>query len=332
MKILVTGGNGNISWWFVKLAVDKGHQVYALGRNFEKPTRRNLPNEVIKLQSDIRNIEETKKVLNGMTFDVVCDFLCFDKNQANDAIELFENITNHYIFISSEAIYKRETKYLPFKETTPQVDLEVSGNYIKGKIEAEQVFKDAYQKLNFPVTIIRPSFTYDTLMPTSIGLNCFTAINRYQKDNIALIAGDGTNLWSFTHARDFGRALLGIAGNEKSIGEDYHITTDEWLTWLDATEIILKHLKLPNCSIIHIPNKNILEEKVFGDFNLNFNKLYHNIYDNSKIKQLLPNWKAEINFEEGIKETIDWLFEDAKHQRINKILDEILINYTRNLK
>lgn len=322
MKILVTGGNGNISWWFVKLAFEQGYDVYVIGRNFDKPTRRELPIGVNKIVCDIRGFEATKRTLAGLHFDVICDFLCYNKEQARQAIELYKEKTDHYIFISSEAIYKRETKFLPFKETTPIADLEFSGNYIKGKIEAEIEFKNAYETLSFPLTIIRPSFTYDTLMPTSIGFNCYTAIRRYKEDNIAPIAGDGNNLWTFTHARDFARSLIGVIANKQSIGEDYHITSDEWLTWMDATKIILDALQLPNVKFLNIPKQLILNDSFFGEKDLLKNKIiYNNTYDNTKIKKLLPEWSATISFKNGVIETLKWLDEDSLRKRINPLLD-----------
>lgn len=322
MKILITGGNGNISWWFVQLAFEQGHDVYVIGRSFNKPTRRELPFGIHKIVCDIRDFEATKKTLAGLHFDAVCDFICYNKEQALQAIELYREKTDHYVLISSEAIYKRETKFLPFKETTPTADLEISGKYIRGKIEAEIEFKKAYESLDFPLTIIRPSFTYDTLMPTSIGFNCYTAIRRYKEDNIALIAGDGDNLWTFTHARDFAHALLGVIANKQSIGEDYHITSDERLTWIDATKIILETLQLHDTKIVHIPKQWILENSFFGEKDSLKNKITHNnTYDNTKIKKLLPEWSSTISFKNGVAETLKWLDENPLRQRINPLLD-----------
>jgi len=328
MKILITGGNGNISWWVTKKAIEQEHDVYVLNHKATSVTRRELPPEAIKIQCDIRNSEETQCALKDFYFDVVCDFICYNQEHALDAIELFHNRTNQYIFISSESIYKRETKYLPFKENTPLSDPAYSGKYIRGKIEAERVFIDAYEKLNFPVTIIRPSYTYDTLMPSSIGLNCFTAIQRYQIDNTALIAGDGVNLWTFTHAKDFANALLALMENQKSIGEDYHITSDEWLTWIDATSIILNHLELKSAKMIHIPRDIVLNTKLLGDTDLIYQKMSHNIYDNSKIKTLLPHWHAEVTFNDGVGETLQWLFESPARQRINPLLNDLIMQLT----
>jgi nucleoside-diphosphate-sugar epimerase len=330
MKILVTGGNGNISWWFVKLAVEYGHQVYVIGRSFEKPTRREIPKDVVQIHCDYRNIEETQQVLSGLAFDVVCDFICYNKEHAQNAIKLFKATTQHYIFISSESIYQKKTEFLPFKETTPVSDPKTSGKYIGGKIEAEAVFKKAFEEFSFPVTIIRPSYTYDTLIPTSIGLNCYTAINRYLLDNVVLIAGDGINLWTFTHAKDFGRALIGVIGNPEAVGEDYNVTSDEWLTWNDLTAIIIETIQLPNPKVIHIPREKVLGFELLGDTNLLTHKLSHSIYDNSKIKKMRPDWKAEIGFREGITKTLQWLQENSVRQRINPSLDALIINLTKS--
>jgi len=234
--------------------------------------------------------------------------------------------------ISSESIYQRKTKYLPFKENTPLNDPKKSGKYIAGKIEAETELKKAFENFAFPLTIIRPAYTYDTILPTSIGMTCFTAVNRYMLDKTALLAGDGMNLRTFTHSRDFARALLGVIGNHNAIGEDFHITTDEWLTWNDTTEIIVQHLHIQNPKIIHIPREKIFSFELLGDADILDQKMSHNIFDNSKIKKLLPTWSAQIGFQEGIRETLDWLFEDTIRQRINLSLDALILNITKDFR
>ncbi len=323
MKILITGANGNISWYFVQLAINSGYEVYAIGRSFNKVTRRSLPKKVKKIECDLRNIIDVKEKLGNLYFDVVCDFICYNKKHAEEAIELYKNITNHYIFISSEAIYERENKFRPFNETTPFTN-SITSNYIKGKIEAEYAFQKAFEDFNFPITILRPSFTYDTLMPTSIGLNCYTAINRYKNDNIVLIAGDGNNLWSFTHSKDFATALLGIINNQKSIGQDYNLVGDVQLTWNKATDIIIEELQLNNPQILYVPKEIILNNSLFGEYDLINQRITDNIFDNSKLKNLLPSWSSVIDFKKGISETIKWLEEDSSRQRINPTLDDTI--------
>lgn len=327
MKVLFIGGNGNISWYCLKLSVDVGHEVYALNRGATKLTRKEFPMETIKLTGDIRNHEQIKSLLSGMDFDAVIDFICMDENHAQFDIELFKDKTRQFIFISSESVYKRNSKYLPFKETTPQNNIETSFDYIKGKIKAEQIFKRAFEEFNFPVTIIRPAYTYDTIIPVSIGQNCFTAPKRYLDGKPVLIAGDGTNLWTFTHSSDFANAFMGLLGNPKAVGEDFHITSDEWLTWLDATTILLDALEIKKYELMHIPVEEVLKSELATQRDLAIQKMWHNIYDNSKIKRFVPGWQAGIPLEIGIRQTLGWLFEEPVRRRFNPDLNRLLENF-----
>lgn len=321
MKILFIGGNGNISWHCVQKALDIGHEVWELNRSATLSTRRQIQPQVHKLTCDIHNLFEVKKLLKDLNFDSVCDFICFNEQQAQEAIELFKNKTNQFIYISSEAVYLRKTSNLPFKENCEQYNPEKICSYISGKIKAEQVFKTSYEKEQFPITIVRPAYTYDTIVPTPIGQNCYTATKRLLDGFPALVAGDGENLNTFTHSADFANAFIHLIGNKKCIGQDYHISSDEWLTWNDEIRILIENLQIKR-KIINIPKQEALQLPFF-EKDLMYQKMWHNIYDNSKIKRIIPNWTAKKSFSEGIQETITWLNENPIHKRINKNFDKI---------
>lgn len=333
MKILFIGGNGNISWYCVQAAIDNGHTVYVLNREMSLKTRRDIQPEVIKLKADIRNKDEVINVLKDLEFDCVIDFICYNEEHAKYDIELFKNITKQFIYISSVTVYKRETKYLPFKENTPQWE-DTDYDYALDKVRAERVFMNAFEKEKFPITIVRPAHTYDTIVPVSIGHNCFTAPQRYLQGKPVLIAGDGTNLWTLTHSKDFAEAFIHLIGNNNAIGEDFHITGDEWLTWLEITDYLLEALNIKNAKYIHIPINDIINIeippsnnfKISSCFGRTFKgqRMWCDIYDNSKIKKFAPNWKQKILFKDGIKETIQWMFEKDIRRRFNKDLDDIL--------
>jgi nucleoside-diphosphate-sugar epimerase len=332
LKILFIGGNGNISWHCVSELIQAGHNVVVLNRRFNTTTRKVLPAETGKILCDIRNIDNAGKILEREEFDVVCDFICYNSEQAKNAIALFKEKTNQYIFISSDSVYKRETKNLPYQENCPQNNPETSCSYVAGKIEAERIFKSAFEDIAFPVTIVRPAYTYDTIVPVSIGGNCFTAPQRYIDGKPVLIAGDGINLGTFTHSNDFAAAFTGILGNPEAIGEDFHITSDEWLTWNEMLEFLVSALHIKNPNYIHIPMYDILESNFAANQkDIIYQKMFHNIYDNSKIKRTVPGWKAKISFAHGIKQTINWLFEKDSYRRIipelDMMLEELTVKY-----
>ena len=333
MKILFIGGNGNISWWCVQTAIEAGYTCYVLNREETLNTRREIQLEVIKLKADIRNKEEVTKVLKGLEFDCVIDFICYNEEHAKYDIELFKYITKQFIYISSVIVYKQNSTYLPYKENTPKWgDTEFEHAY--GKICAENIFMDSFEKYKFPVTIVRPGHTYDTILPVSIGHNCFTSYQMYLDGYPALIAGDGNNLWTLTHSKDFAEAFIHLIGNNDAIGEDFHITGDEWLTWLEITNYLLEALNIKNARYIHVPINDLINInipisnnfKISSCFGIAFTgqRMWCDIYCNSKIKQYVPNWRSKILFKDGIKETINWLMEKDIRRRFNKDLDDIL--------
>lgn len=317
MKILFIGGNGNISWYCVEEALKRGHEVWELNRSMTLFTRRDIQPCVHKLTVDIHDLSKTRKLLEGSHFDVVVDFICFNESDAREAISLFKGRCAHFIFISSEAVYKRAGKNLPFKEDCEQNNPDLVDHYIGGKVRAEQIFMDALSE-GFPVTIIRPAYTYDVIVPVSIGHNCFTAPQKYLDGLPALIAGDGTNIWAFTHSSDFARALIPLAENPDTIGKSFHIAADEWLSWNEEMEMLFSALGIKEYKAIHVPYEDALELSYFQPRDLMAQRMWHNIYDTSKVKEFVPGWEAKISFEEGIRKTLEWLYGKDVRRRFNE--------------
>lgn len=315
------GGNGNISWHCTQKAIEAGYDVWELNRGLTRKTRRAVQPEVHQLVGDIRCFDETYNLLKDMSFDVVCDFICFNEEQAENDIRLFEGRTKQLIFISSESIYVRKSSNLPFTESAEQYNVSVPDSYIAGKIQAENVFQIAYERKKIPITIVRPGYTYDVIVPAPIGHNCFTAPRRYLAGYPLLMPGDGTNLWSPLHSRDFAKAFIRLMGNTDAIGEAFHITSDTLMTWNELAEQLLAALGIQNRQIIHIPYDKALLLDVFHSNIICQQHMWHYVFDNSKIKTIAQDWKAETSFAEGIKETIDWLFLNETHRRFNPQYD-----------
>ncbi|HHY26790.1 MAG TPA: NAD-dependent epimerase/dehydratase family protein [Desulfitobacterium dehalogenans] len=321
MKVLMIGGNGNISWYCTQKAIEAGYEVWELNRGLTRRTRRAVQPEVRQLIGDMRCFDEAYKLIKDMTFDVVCDFICFNNEQAENDIRLFEGRTKQLIFISSESVYMRKSSSIPFTESAEQYNVSVPDSYIAGKIHAEQVFQMAYETRNFPVTIVRPGYTYDVIVPAPIGHNCFTAPGKYLLGYPLLMPGDGTNLWSPLHSRDFANGFIRLMGNPDAIGEAFHITNDTLTTWNELAEQLLAALGVQNQQIIHIPYDEALLINTFQSNIIVQQRMWHYVYNNSKIKKIADGWKAETSFAEGIKETVDWLFLDESHRRFNPKYD-----------
>lgn len=333
MKILFIGGNGNISWYCTQKAIMRGHEVWQLNREQSVVTRRGVQPEVHKLRGDIHQSAQIRTLLDGCHFDIVCDFICFDAEQAQNDISIFKDKTNHFVFISSESVYKRISRNIPYTELSEKYDLDSCDcRYILGKIKAENAFIKAYKEQNFPVTIIRPAYTYDTIFPISVGHNCYTAAELILKGFPLLIAGDGTNLWTFTHSSDFAEAFVRLIENPDTIGESFHISTEEWLTWNEQSEIILRALNSKKSGVFHIPFEDALQLEDIQPKEMMYQRMWHNIYCVNKVKEYVPNWSTKVCFEEGIQKTINWLNEDIHHKRHVDRLEEAIMNIYRKYR
>lgn len=326
MKILFIGGNGNISWYCAKYAIEAGHDVYILNRGVSAGTRRATPNEATLIHADIRDAAVMQTVLENNSFDIVADFICFNKEHAATSLSLFSGKIKQYFYISSCAVYQKDTQYLPYKETSPLHTRETTQNeYVHGKIDAENVFLQAFHAHNFPVTILRPSYTYDTIFPVLVGHNCFTAPQRYLDGHPVFIAGDGEHLGTFTHSKDFARAFTGLLGNPEALGETFHITSDEWLTWNEVMRHVTASLGITQPKYIHVPVDTLLQYEYFALMhNALLEKASHKLFDNTKIKKALPGWQAKVSIQEGLHELITWLNENNVRKRLHKQLDTTL--------
>ena len=319
MKVLFIGGYGNISWWCTKCAIEKGYDVYLLNRDLKSGTRREIPSGAKVIQCDLRDFENAKKILSEYKFDVVCDFICYNKQEADFIIDVFKNKIEQYIVISSGGNYDRNVAGCPLKEDAAQFS---QWGYLKNKIEIEKIFMEEYKKSKFPITIVRPGQIYDTLFPDCAGNADFTNIKRLIEEKPIIVLGEGTTPWTLLHSSDFANAFVELIGNKSTIGEAYHIAGEEFLDW---NRIVLTTAKILNKKpkIIHMTTDFIEKfDKELAD-SLRAHKIYWDIYDNSKIKSVATGWSPKIKFEEGAKMSLDWLLEDEKRQRVNEKLDKM---------
>lgn len=333
MKILYIGGNGNISWWCVQKSLEMGHKVYELNRAQTRRTRRDVQQEVHQIIGDIRNITAVEHILADEKFDVVCDFITYNEQQAKNMVTLFIGKCNQYIFISSEAVYKRKYKGQVFTEESERYNPNNVDAYISGKILAENVFINAYEKEQFPATIVRPGYTYDTIIPTPLGQNCFTASEKLLEGYPMLMLGDGENIWTPTHSSDFSEAFKWLIGNKACIGETYQIMSDKSIRWKQMTDELMDALEIKEKKYIFIPEEDAIRINCFHSMEIQKQRMSDYLFDIRKIKKLCPEWEAEVLFRDGIRRTVEWLMEDDAHRRIvsevNKNLELLYKKYMK---
>ena len=246
-------------------------------------------------------------------------------------IRLFKDKTCQYIFISSASVYQKPPLHPVITESTPLYN--PYWDYSNNKILCEELLNRAYREHGFPMTIVRPSLTYDKIFPVAIGgWGGYTLADRLCKGKKIIVHGDGTSLWTVTHAEDFARGFIGLMGHQQAIGNSFHITSDEVLTWDQIYKTIAASLGvIPD--IIHIPSDFIYRMDPETGIGLIGDKAYSTIFDNSKIKMYVPDFKATITFREGINRTINWFNEDKNRKivndKVNQIIDKIIHKYEK---
>jgi nucleoside-diphosphate-sugar epimerase len=313
MRVLFIGGTGIISSACSDLAVRRGMELYLLNRG---QSVRPIPEGAKVLQADIRQPEQVTSALDSMQFDAIVDWIAYTPEQVQTDIELFRGRTRQYVFISSASAYQKPPHFLPITESTPLHN--PFWEYSRQKAACEATLMEAYRQDDFPVTIVRPSHTYDhSLLPFTGG---YTQVARMRAGKPVIVHGDGTSLWTLTHHKDFAVGLVGLLGHPLALGEAFHITSDEWLSWNQINEIIAEAAGV-KAHLVHAPAELIARfDKLWGDSLLG-DKSFSAIFDNSKIRRLVPEFRPVIPFWQGAREIMAWYDADPARQVVNAVVD-----------
>lgn len=327
MKALFIGGTGNISSACVERALEKGIDVYVYNRGTGNA---GLPKGVKTIKGDIRDRQVTEQQLGELYFDVVIDWVAFVPEQVQQDIEIFRGRTGQYIFISTASAYAKPPSGTFVTEGTQL------GNpywqYSRDKIACEEMLLRAWRHDGFPVTIVRPSHTYGEKMIPSIFDRGPTIVDRIRKGREVIVPGDGTSRWTLTHTSDFAKAFTGLLGNQAALGEAYHITSEEALTWDQIHQIIAAVLGT-EAHIVHVPADLICQ--LYPEFTgpLKGDKIHTALFDNTKIKRLVPEFICSTPFRLGIEGSLSYLESHPEvavvDEDLNQKLDAVLESYKR---
>lgn len=316
MKVLFIGGTGIISMAITRLlAKTEGVELYLLNRGNRNT---DLPQNVKILKGDINNDEKgVAELIKDLQFDSVCNFIAFVPEQLERDYRLFKGKTKQYIFISSASAYQKPLQNYIITEGTTMAN--PYWLYSRNKIACEEFLMKKYREEKFPITIVRPSHTYDERsVPLGVhGKNgSWSVIKRMKEGKPVIIHGDGTSLWTMTHNTDFAKAFVGLLCNCHSIGEIFHITSDESLSWNQIYEAIASALGVQlkavhiSSEFLHAVGKDYdFEGSLIGD------KANSVVFDNTKVKRAVPGFVATKRFEEGVKETIDYILAHPECQK-----------------
>ena len=305
MKVLFIGGTGTISGSITRqLSSIDTFELTLLNRGSHNSS---LPENVRTIRGDINNEEEMKALLNDESFDVVCEFIAFTPEQVRRDIKLFEGRTKQYIFISSASAYQKPLSNYRITESTPLAN--PYWQYSRDKAACEQVLIDAYRSTGFPFTTVRPSHTYaDGSIPLAIhgSKGPWGELMRMKEGRPVVVPGDGQTLWTVTHSMDFAKAFIGLLGNPHAIGEAVHITSDESLTWNRIYEIVGDALGVKP-KLVHVATDTLVALRPELNGPLNGDKSVNVVFDNTKIKRMVPGFAATIRFDTGVRQSLECL-------------------------
>jgi nucleoside-diphosphate-sugar epimerase len=324
LRVLFVGGSGVISSACARVAVESGIELYVLNRG--QTLTRPLPPGATELRGDVREPSSVKSTLGDLHFDSVVDWVAFTPDHVRADIDLFGERTGQYVFISTASAYQKPPSRIPVTESTPLRN--PHWQYSRDKIACEDLLTAEYRERGFPATIVRPSHTYDRTKTILSG--GWTSLARMRTDRPVIVHGDGTSLWTVTHHEDFARAFVPLLGNPRTFGEAFHITSDDALTWDQITHALATALGATP-RIVHVPSDAIAAADPEWGAGLLGDKSHSMVFDNSKIKSVVPGWRAVIPFERGAREIADWYLGDAERQvtdpRLDALMDKLADTY-----
>jgi nucleoside-diphosphate-sugar epimerase len=326
MRVLLIGGTGNISTAVTQELAERGVDVTVFNRGTRDVE---LPDGVRVVAGDIRDPASAREALGSEEFDVVVDWLAYVPRHVETDIDLFSGRIAQYVYISSATVYRRPSIPYRTSETAPL------GNphwkYAQDKIACEERLRQEQEERGFPVTVIRPSYTYgERWIPAVIAGQDYTLVDRMLNGRPVISPGDGQSLWTMTHNTDFARAFAGILGREDAVGEAFNIMSDDVMTWDQIIETIAAAAGA-EADIVHVPSDFMAAVDPELGANLLGDKSHSAVFDTSKIKRFVPGWEAVVPFREGVERSLAWFDADPSRKVVdperNELIDRIVDAY-----
>lgn len=307
MKILFIGGTGTISTAISTELAKRGDELYLLNRGSRNDLFSEYSN-VRYITCDVNDEAAAKAALGDLTFDSVCDFIGFVPAQLERDYRLFAGRTKQFMYISSASAYHKDPSDFVINEGTTMAN--PYWQYSRDKIACEEFLFKMLRENNFPITIVRPSHTYcERSVPLGVhgSKGSWQVLKRIKEGKQVIIHGDGTSLWTITDSRDFAKGFIGLIGNPRAIGEAFQITCDVSVSWNQIYKIIADCLNVElkpyyvSSSFLASVGDFDFEGSLIGD------KANSVVFDNSKLKNVVPGLTMNIRPEEGIRRTIEYV-------------------------
>ena len=301
MRVLYIGGTGEISYDCVHQSVSLGHDVSVFNRGNNND---GLPTEVSFITGDIHD-DGAYGGLAKENFDVICQFRLFSADEIERDIEVFTGHCGQYVLISSASAYQKPVRGLPITEQTP-LDNPYWG-YSQAKAEMERVLR-AQSGLKY--TIVRPSHTYRTHMPTPFDGNI--VVSRLLRGKPIVVPGDGEALWTITHAEDFAPPFAKLLGNRRALGEDFHIVGEKQWPWNEILQAIAAALGVTGYRFVHVPTDTLVRYNPDYVGPLKGGRAMSVIFDNSKVKSVVGDYTCWIDPWAGMRKVAARFLADAE--------------------
>ena len=314
--VLFIGGSGVISSAAARLAVERGLDLTLLTRG---AASRPAPEGAREVRADIRDPRSVRDAIGDRTFDAVVDWVAFTPQHVRTDIDLFAGRTGQYVFISSASAYQTPPARWPVVESMPLRN--PYWEYSRNKIACEDVLVHAYRETGFPATVVRPSHTYDrTLIPLDGG---WTSLERMRQGREVVVHGDGTSLWTLTHHEDFARGFVPLLGHPRTVGDTFHITSHEALTWDQITRTLAAAAGV-EARIVHVPSDAIAAVDPQWGAGLLGDKAHSMVFDNAKLRSVVSDFVATIPFETGARQIVEWYDADPARRQVDARLDAVM--------
>jgi len=320
MNILIIGGTGNISSEVAKDLKRRGDQVTLLTRGTTP-----VPEGFAHIQANRYDRGEFGRALDGQEAEIVVNFLGFSPEECRLDHDVFAGKIRQYIFISSTTVYRKPHEVIPLTEESPLGN--PFSEYAQRKLECEQYLRSAEGE-DFRVTIVRPSHTFGrSWIPSPLNGSDYTVAARIEAGRPILVHDTGESLWTLTAASDFAAGMAGLVGNEAALGETFHITSDQALTWNTIYQEIGMALGR-EAEIVYIPSKFLADLYPVAKAKLLGDKAEHGVFDNGKIKRFVPEFECVKSFRTAIRESVQWLNEDPSRKKTDpdqdRLIDELI--------
>jgi nucleoside-diphosphate-sugar epimerase len=318
MKILFLGGTGNISGDCAALLHERGHEILVLSRG-----RSAVPPGYRAIQTDRKDAAAMRLALKGLQPEIVLNFLGYDLSDVQVDYDLFNGVVRQYVFISSTVVYAKPPQRLPLTEDAPL------GNpfwdYAEKKLACERWLQQRREESGFPVTVVRPSHTYSKRwIPNPVSSGSYTFAARMEQGQPVIVHDQGESPWTLTTSADFAVGLAGLLGKPEAIGETFHITSDEVLTWNQIYAEIAAALGVESPRIVKVPTDFICQVAPQLTGTLKGDKAHPGVFDNTKIKRFVPEFRGHTSSRVGVRESVRWLREHPDQQNLKPELDELI--------